>query len=117
MKLLAFLLLFAGIATAQTHSVTLTWSPNTTGDPVATYNVLRGPAAGAESSTPIGSVLASACTATCTYVDSAVVGGTTYYYEVTATNSGGTSGPSKEVSATVPYFPPAIPATPTVTVR
>jgi hypothetical protein len=101
---------------AQTsHSVTVTWPANTTGDPATTYNVLRGTASGAESSAPIGSVLASACTASCTYIDNAVVGGTTYFYEITATNSGGTSAPSLETSFSVPFFAPAAPAKPTVT--
>ena len=114
-KLLSALTIFAGVAVAQTHSVTLTWVPNTTGDPVATYNVLRGTTSGGESSTPIGAVAASACTASCTYVDGTVIGGTTYFYEITATNSGGTSAPSPEVSFPVPFFPPATPAKPTVT--
>jgi len=109
------LLLSAGLILAQTtHSVTLTWAPNTTGDPVTTYNVLRGTTSGGESSTPIGSVAASTCTATtCTYIDSAVTGGATYFYEITATNSGGTSGPSPETTVTVPFFVPAVPAKPT----
>lgn len=103
---------------AQTHSVTLTWAPNTTGDPVTTYNVLRGTAAGTEGTTPIGTVLASACTATtCTYADGAVTGGQTYFYEITATNSGGTSGPSPEVTVNVPFFTPAVPAKPTAVAK
>jgi hypothetical protein len=115
-KLLASLLLFAGLAAAQTHSVTLTWAPNSTGDPVATYNILRGTTSGGESSTPIGSIMASACTATtCAYIDGAVIGGTTYYYQITAMNSGGTSAPSPETSFSVPYFAPSTPAKPTAT--
>lgn len=114
-RVVLLLLILAGTLLAQTHSVTLTWAPNSTGDPVTTYNILRGTATGAESSTPIGTVAASACTTSCTYTDSTVVGGTTYFYEITATNSGGTSGPSPEVSFSVPFFAPAVPNKPTIT--
>lgn len=113
--------LFGAALAAQTHSVTLTWPANTTGGAVTSYNVLKGTTAGGESTTPIGTVAASACTgtpATCTYVDTAnLVEGQTYYYEVTATNSTGTSGPSPEASATIPFSLPAIPAKPAVVVK
>lgn len=111
-------IILATILLAQTHSVTLTWAPNTTGDPVTTYNVLRGITSGGEGSTPISSVLASACTATtCTYADGAVTGGQTYFYEITATNSGGTSGPSPEVTVNVPFFVPSVPSKPTAVAK
>ena len=112
-------LVFAVTILAQTHSVTLTWAANSAGAPVTTYNVLRGTASGAESSTPIGLVLASACAASCSYVDSVgLVEGQTYFYEITATGSAGTSGPSPEVTAFVPFSgPPNPPAKPTVEVK
>lgn len=119
----AFLLLLAlaVILGAQTtHSVTLTWPPNTSGDPVAAYNVLRGTTSGGESSTPIGTVPASSCTSVCTYVDSAgLVEGQTYFYEQTATDAAGkTSLPSPEVTATIPFSgPPNAPAKATVVVK
>jgi hypothetical protein len=116
-RALLLALILAGALFAQTHSVTLTWAPNSTGDPVTTYNVLRGTTSGGESTTPIGTTAASTCTTSCTYVDSAVVGGTTYFYEITATNSGGTSGPSAETSVTVPFFVPAVPAKPTAAAK
>lgn len=113
-RALLLILIFTAVLLAQTtHSVTLTWPPNATGDPVATYNVLRGTTSGAESTTPIGTTAASTCAASCTYIDNAVTGGTTYFYEITATNSGGTSAPGPEVSVSVPLFPPATPAKPT----
>ena len=105
---------------AQTHSVTLTWSSNAAGAPVLTYNILRGTATGAESSTPIGTLPATACAAgTCTYIDSAsLVEGQTYFYEITATNANGTSGPSPEVAASIPFSTaPNVPAKPTVVVK
>jgi fibronectin type 3 domain-containing protein len=115
-RLLLVALIFAAVLFSQTtHSVTLTWPPNSTGDPVTTYNVLKGTTSGGESTTPVGSVAASACTTTCTYIDNAVVGGATYYYEITATNSAGTSSPSPEVTVTVPFFVPATPQKPTAT--
>lgn len=110
-------LIFAGAIFAQTHQVTLNWAPNASGDPVTSYNVLRGTTSGGESTTPIGSTPASSCTTTCTYLDGAVMGGVTYFYEITATNSGGTSGPSPEVTVNVPFFVPAVPAKPTATAK
>lgn len=115
LKIALLLMLGASFAFAQSgHSVTLTWAPNSTGDPVTTYNVLRGLASQAEGTTPIGTVAAATCTTSCTYTDTTVIGGTTYFYELTATNSGGTSGPSPEVSFSVPLFAPATPAKPAI---
>ncbi len=125
-SLLRIVLLWAALGSLQflgaqsAHSVTLTWPPNTAGAPVTTYNILRGTATGAESSTPIGTVAASACTATtCTYVDTAsLVEGQEYFYEITATGANGTSGPSPEVTATIPFSgPPIAPQKPTVVVK
>lgn len=91
--LLGLLGCFAKISAQTAHSVTLTWPANTTGGTVASYNVLKGTTAGGESTTPIASVAASACTgtpATCSYVDTlSLVEGQTYYYELTATGPGG----------------------------
>ena len=100
---------------AQTHSATISVLANTTGDPVTTYNFLRGTVSGGESATPIGTVAATTCTTTCTFTDLTVLGGVTYFYTVTASNSFGTSSPSPESKTTVPLNAPNIPATPTVT--
>ena len=131
-SLLKIVLLWAALGSLQflgaqtAHSVTLTWPPNSTGAPPTGYNVLRGTATGAESSTAIGTVPATAafpgaaaCSTTCTYVDTAsLVEGQTYFYEVTATGANGTSGPSNEVTATIPFSgPPAVPGKPTVVVK
>jgi len=91
------------------HDVILSWTASTTPG-VAGYNVYRGITSGGESTTPLtGSPVAAGCTSStsttnCTYADTAVVVGTTYYYTVTAVASDGVtqSAPSKEVSATVP---------------
>ena len=67
------------------------------------YNVYRGTASGGES------LLASGVSST-SYTDTAVTGGTTYYYEVAAVNSVGTGPMSNEVSATpAPGTPPSAP--------
>ena len=60
---------------------------------ITSYNIYTGTASGAETLyTTIGNAL--------TYTDTAVANGQTYYYEVTATNSVGESGPSNEANAT-----------------
>ena len=114
------------LAAQTAHSVTLTWAANTTGAPPTSYNVLRGTTTGTESATPIGSVQVpssafpgATCSTTCTYVDtSGLVEGQTYFYEVTASAASGTSGPSNEVAATIPFSgPPAVPSKPTVVVK
>jgi fibronectin type 3 domain-containing protein len=79
-------------ATAGAGNVTLAWTA-TTG--ATSYNIYRGTSSGGESATAI----ATGITAT-SYIDSAVTAGTTYYYEVAAVNSAGTSAKSSEVHAT-----------------
>ena len=77
-------------ATAGNGQVTLSW----TGSSGATsYNVYRGTTSGQEA------LLYSGVSGT-SYTDSTAANGTTYFYEVTAVNSGGESGKSNEVSAT-----------------
>jgi hypothetical protein len=79
------------------HSITLTWSQPAGGTQPVAFNVKRGTAPGAE--VTIGTTTAP----TTTYVDTTGVGGTTYYYVVTATNPQATpteSTASNEVSAT-----------------
>ena len=76
------------------HSVTLNWVSSTT--PSVTYNVYRSTASGVYSS-PLASSISST-----TYTDSTVQSGQTYYYVVTAVNSGGASGRSNESPAVIP---------------
>lgn len=92
------------ITGGSTHQVALSWNDTTSG---VTFNVYRGIAQGNET------LYATGQSAT-TYVDSSVVGGTTYWYYVTAVLSGDESAGSNEVSAVVPNNPPA-PAGLTVT--
>jgi len=86
------------------HNITLNWTAPTAGGAPTSYNVKRGTAAGAETQ------LASVTVPATTYVDSAGVGGTKYFYVVTAVNSGGESVPSNEVSATFLVSVPGSPS-------
>ena len=82
------------------NSVTLNWTASTG---AASYSVYRGTTAGGESATPI----ITGITGT-TFTDTTAVNNTTYYYEVAAVNSTGTSSMSNEASAT-PSAPPVAP--------
>jgi hypothetical protein len=78
--------------------VTLTWNASSG---ASTYNVYRGTGSGQEALYQIGVTGTS-------FVDSGLIDGTTYYYEVTAVSAGGEEcGPSSEVSAT-PDPPPTV---------
>ena len=87
------------------HDVVLNWDPSSTAG-VSGYDIFRGTTSEGESTTPIATQVATGCAtfATCTYVDTAVVAGTEYFYYVTAVASNGTiqSNASNEASATVP---------------
>jgi hypothetical protein len=82
-------------ATVGSGAVTLTWNA---GGGATSYPVKRGAVSGGPYAT-LGTVT------TTTYTDSGLTNGTTYYYVVSATNAGGTSGNSSEVAAT-PILPP-----------
>ena len=93
------------VPTVGTANVKLDWIVSS-GLGTITYNILR--------STTSGSGYASIGTAsTNTYTDLTSVNGTTYYYKITATNAGGTSPDSNEVSAT----PLSIPTISSITVN
>ena len=81
-------------AAANAASVTLTWSGPPAGTPaITTYTIYRGTSSGGES------MLATVSGPATQYTDSAVTPGTAYYYQVTASNSAGTSAASAEASA------------------
>jgi len=88
-------------ATGSAGQVALSWTASTG---ATSYNVYRGTTSGGES----GTALAIGVGAT-TYADTSVIGGVTYYYKVTATNSGGSSGYSNEASATPSVVAPPAP--------
>jgi hypothetical protein len=77
------------------HQVALAW---TGGAGTTTFDVYRGGKSGGESLTPI----ATEPNGTTTYVDKTVHAGSTYYYDVAATNSTGISPDSNEVVVAVP---------------
>ena len=81
-------------ATAGNASVALSWSAST-GSATITYNVYRGTTSGGESSTAVMTGITST-----NYTDTGLSNGTKYYYQVSASNSVGTSARSTEVSAT-----------------
>lgn len=137
MKTLLFIatLLFAGTTHAATnfnedlpfpvrpapqvvsHSVVLNWTQGIVpanaicsggGSPSVTGNkIYRGATPGGEGPSAQYSILTPATT----FTDTAVVAGTTYYYQVTAVNCNGESQRSTEISATIPN--PVAPNAPT----
>ncbi len=84
-------------AAASPGQVVLTWTAATAGVsvPVTAYKVYRGTASGGETLlTTLGAVL--------TYTDTAVSGGATYYYKVSAVNAVGEGALSSEAYAQLP---------------
>ena len=97
--------------TAQSGNgfVSLSWTaPTSTGGATITgYNVYRGAAPNAESTTPVATNVNRT-----SYVDNGLVNGTTYYYRVAAVNAVGTSPQSSEAAglpaATAPSSPQSV---------
>jgi hypothetical protein len=77
------------------HWVALSWSASSTSG--VTYNVYRSTTSGNGFA-----VINSSPVTTLSYSDSNVQAGTTYFYQVTAVDSGGESVPSNQVSVSVP---------------
>jgi hypothetical protein len=91
------------------HSVTLQGCTDATSG--VSFNFYRGSSAGSESTTPLNSTPQ----ATCSFVDTTVAANTTYYYIAKAylatAAPPGLSGPSNELTVTIP--PDPTPAAPT----
>src|SRR4051794_29169637 len=100
-------------ATGGDRQVSLTWSaPGSNGGSAITgYRIYRSSVSG-------GEVLLVSVGVWGSYVDSGLVNGATYYYQVSAVNSVGESGRSVERSAVVPaaQVVATIPGAPTLTV-
>lgn len=119
-RLLALFILSAVFACAQTppHSVTLTWNAPTTGEAPTGYVILRSQSTGTEIAVACVGVISPALTgitcvsgstaSTLTYVDPFQVAneGQKYFYVVETNATGGTSGPSNEVSEMIPFSVP-----------
>jgi hypothetical protein len=99
-------LLFGANVFAQSHKVTLSWTPaqQPSGITIASWNVLRGTMSGGPytqlANVPVGST---------TYVDSAVSSGTDYYYVVEAVDTDGVSSANcAELEVIVPTSAPPL---------
>ena len=93
-------------ATGGAGQVTLSW---TAMSGMSSYNVYWSTTSGVTTAT--GTKIANV---TSPYVQTGLTAGTTYYYIVTAVNSGGEGAPSTEVSAITNPAPPPVPALPAV---
>lgn len=101
----ALILCSAG-AFAQSHSVTVSWTPaqQPNGITIESWNILRGTTSGGPYA-QLGSVTASATS----YTDSTVSSGSTYYYVVQAVDTAGaTSADSGQAVAVIPTSPPPL---------
>jgi hypothetical protein len=95
--------------TPSSHSVSLSWTPSTSSS-VASYNIYRITSSSPTAPTPptgyqsLGSVSATTCSPTvCTYTDTNVQAGQSYWYYAVAVNTGGSvSVPSNIVQAVIP---------------
>jgi O-glycosyl hydrolase len=94
-------------ATAGNAQVTLNWTASTG---ATSYNIYRSTTSGGEGGTPYRTGVS-----TTSFTDTGLTDGTTYYYQVTAVNSGGESPKSSEASATPNLAPPAAPTNVTAT--
>ncbi len=93
----------AATTTASSTSVSLTWAApaNDGGAPITGYNVYVGTSAGRESATPACSTTTTGCPVP------GLTTGTTYFFDVEATNTAGSSGPSNEVQIIAGVVPPS----------
>lgn len=89
-------------ATVLANQVQLNWDDNP--PPVLGYNVYRATLPGSTFTKLNGSLVAASA-----YVDTAVVGGVSYSYRVTAVNASGEGGNSGGVIANLPSAAPPIP--------
>lgn len=90
------------------HQAELNWDAPTTGDPVQSYNIKR-------STVQTGPFTSVGTSTTTSFIDTNVVAGTTYYYEVDAVNAAGESSPSNEVTVSIPFSLPGAPSNLVVT--
>ena len=96
------------VVAAGNASVNLSWNAPSSngGSPITGYKVYRGTSRG-------GETLLTTLGALTSYLDTSVLNGTTYYYQVSAVNSVGEGSRSSEWPAT-PVAPATAPGTPTL---
>jgi fibronectin type 3 domain-containing protein len=93
-------------ASAGTNSVALSWTvPSNGGSTITGYSIYRGTTSGGET------LFTTVAASTTSYTDGSATSGTTYYYQVTATNGAGEGARSAERAAT-PSAPATVPASP-----
>ena len=100
------LTLCSATAFAQSHTVTLSWTPaqQPAGLTIASWNVLRGTNSGGPYTQ-----LASVTGSTTSYTDTAVSSGSDYYYVVQSVDTQGVaSADSTQVEAVIPTSPPPL---------
>jgi hypothetical protein len=85
-------------AAASSSQINLSWAASTSTCPV-TYKVFRSTTSGF---TPSASNQVASGIATTSFSDTGLAASTTYFYLVEAVNTGGTSAPSNQASATTP---------------
>jgi hypothetical protein len=93
---------------AAAHTVTLNWGPGSTSTGTVNYQVFRGTSSNGELTTPIATAVAANCdnvNTVCTFKDSNVVAGQTYFYYVETFDGTNLSIPSNEISVIVPVAP------------
>ena len=91
-------------ATAGNGQVTLTWSPNASTENVTSYTLYMATVTGVTAASTSLSGYMVHTGVTSPYIHTGLMGGTTYYFVLTATNAGGESGLSDEATATPTGF-------------
>jgi hypothetical protein len=105
-------------AKVSAHSVALSWTPSIVvgGNPVVTsVKIYRGTSSATETvlaTIALGSLPACAAGLQC-YTDTSVAAGTTYFYEITSSNSVGESPKSNEIMVLIPANAGVAPGAPT----
>jgi hypothetical protein len=106
MKLIWIFLLFAISAQAQ-HSNTINWTwSQGTGDSATGFIIQKSTA----STGPFTTIITTTTPTIFTYIDSTVTAGQTWYYQILAYNTGGSSQSSNIVEAVTPFLPPTAPS-------
>jgi hypothetical protein len=106
------LLMSLAVSAFAAHSITIAWT-DTLNPSGVTYNVYRlvgtCPTTAPTTTPPTGFTLLQSANTGTTFMDSAVLTGTTYCYIVTAVVAGSESAPSNDAQGTEPTsFPPTM---------